>query len=176
MPIQLKIFPEKCIGCRSCELACSLANEGEFNPAKSRISQMTFLEGKYPLPYNFVSTCRQCSDASCLSSCPVTAISRSRDKTKVVVIDSNACIGCGKCVDACPFGAMLFSKEQKKAFKCELCGGDPACALICPSQAIIYGKRKSFYSKNEDGLRRGWTLLSERNRSHVRKLKSRKEE
>lgn len=173
MPKQLKIFTEKCTGCKSCELVCSLANEGQLNPSKSRITQITFIEGKYTLPYNFVSTCRQCADAPCLSICPVKAIYRSHNKTKVVVIDSDICIGCGKCVDICPFGAMLFSGEKKKAFKCELCGGNPACASICPSGAIVYGNRNPFYAKFEDCQMRGLEILSCRNRESVRILKTR---
>lgn len=172
MPEQLKIISEKCIGCKSCELACSLANDGQLNPSLSRITEITFIEGKYPLPYNFVSTCRQCADAPCLSSCPTQAISRLRNKTKTVVIDRDACIGCGKCLDACPFGAMLFAGEARKAFKCELCGGSPACAAICPSGAIVFGSRRPFFAKQEDCRIRGWTLLSKRNREQVRAPKT----
>jgi len=164
MPRQLKISSEKCIGCKSCELACSLKNEGEFNPSKSRIAAIAFLEGKYPLPYNFVSTCRQCADAPCLASCPVSAISRSKDETKKVVVDRDRCIGCGKCVDACPFGAMLFQREKKKAFKCELCGGNPACALICPSGAIEYRNIRPFYAQAADCQMAGSMILTQRNK------------
>lgn len=172
MPKQIKIIAEKCIGCKSCELACSLANNGEMNPSMSRIKVITFIEGKYSLPYNFVSTCRQCADAPCLSSCPVNAISRLPNSTKAVTIDRDQCIGCGKCIDACPFGAMLFDREARKVFKCELCGGDfPACASICPSGAIVYGERKLYYAKAEDFQMQGFAILARQNRESVRKHK-----
>ena len=164
MAKRLKLSAEKCIGCKSCELACSFANEGEMNPARSRINTLTFIEGKYALPYNFVSTCRQCADAPCLDSCPADAISFNRHK--VVVIDQESCIGCGKCIGACPFGAMHFNKETRKVYKCDLCQNrDPACADICPTGAIIFKERKAFYAKGSDLEMQGFSILSEINRA-----------
>lgn len=167
MPKQLKVSSEKCTGCKGCELACAFANEKELNPARSRIAAITFLEGRYPLPYNFVSTCRQCADAPCLAVCPVTAIRRMKDPTKRVVVDHDQCIGCGKCVDACPFGAMLFAGETKKAFKCELCGGNPACASICPSGALVFKNVRPFHAQAADCEMAGFAGLQKKNRENV---------
>lgn len=150
---------------------CSFVNEKELNPSKSRISVITFLEGKYPLPYNFVSTCRQCADAPCIAVCPVGAISRLRDATKRVVVDRDSCIGCGKCIDECPFGAILLTKDATKVFKCELCGGNPACALICPSGAIVYKEGRPFYAKAADCQMVGFSVLSQGNRENVKNQK-----
>lgn len=171
MPKQLKILSERCIGCKSCELACSLANEGVMNPSISRIRAITFLEGKYRLPYNLVTTCRQCADAPCLSSCPVDALSRSKDNKKAVLVDRDLCIGCGRCVDACPFGVMFFDGRENKAYKCELCGGNPACAAICPSGALEYGTRRAYYTKAEDCLMQGCVILSRQNKENTRDRK-----
>jgi len=174
MPKQLKINPQKCIGCKSCELACSLKNDTVFNPAVSRISSITFIEGTYPLPCNFVATCKQCADAPCLSSCPTKAISRRKDGTKAVVVDRDKCIGCGICVGACPFGAMRFDGVVRKAFKCELCGGDPACAKMCPTGAIQFAAGKPFYAQPEDCRLQAYSILLQRNRASIRR-KSEKE-
>jgi anaerobic carbon-monoxide dehydrogenase iron sulfur subunit len=160
MPKQLKIFPEKCIGCKSCELACSLKNEGEMNPGKSRITMLFFHEGTYPLPYCLPLTCRQCADAPCLASCPVDAISRLKNVSKTVVIDGEACIKCGRCVSACPFGAMYFNAEERLPYKCELCGGDPACVSLCPTGAIAFIAQKPYYAKAETLHMKGYALLS----------------
>jgi carbon-monoxide dehydrogenase iron sulfur subunit len=175
MPKQLRVLPQKCTGCKSCELACSFANEREFNPSKARIAAVAFLEGKYPLPYNFVSTCRQCADAPCLAICPVGAIDRMHDRTKRVVVDRESCIGCGKCVDACPFGAMLFSREAKKAFKCELCGGNPSCAALCPSGALVFKEVRPFYAQAADCQMAGFAGLQKKNRENVRNQKKNSE-
>ena len=47
-------------------------------------------------------------------------------------------MGCKLCTIACPYGTMFYSPETQKAFKCNLCSGDPACATACPTQAILY--------------------------------------
>ena len=36
----IAVNPDKCTGCRLCELACSLKNTGEFNPARQRMATM----------------------------------------------------------------------------------------------------------------------------------------
>lgn len=169
MPTQLKIDPGKCIGCKSCELACSLANDGAFNPAASRIAAITFLEGDYTLPYHFVSTCRQCADAPCMASCPAGAIHRSSDATKRIIIDKELCIGCGTCVKSCPFGAMFFDAVGRKAFKCELCNGNPACVAVCPTEAILYAKQHYYHAKEDDLKMRGYTFMARNNSQNIKK-------
>ena len=70
MQKSLHINPGKCTGCLQCENACSLENEGLFNPAKSRIKVFNFHdEGRF-VPY----TCTQCDEAWCMQACPVDAI------------------------------------------------------------------------------------------------------
>ena len=172
MPKQLKIFPEKCIGCKSCELACSLVNEKEMNPAKSRITMVFFHEGTYPLPHSLPLTCRQCADAPCLGSCPVDAIRRVKDFSKTVVIDYEACIKCGRCVTACPFGAMCFDGKKRIPYKCELCGGDPACVSLCPTGAIAFVPRKPYYAKAEALQMKGYALLSKHANDNLKSPKA----
>jgi Fe-S-cluster-containing dehydrogenase component len=47
-------------------------------------------------------------------------------------------VGCKLCTIACPYGTMFYDPATRKAFKCNLCGGAPACAEACPTAAILY--------------------------------------
>src|SRR4030065_1341282 len=127
----LAISPEKCTGCRLCELVCSVFHDGVSNAARSRIKIMKWeSEGLY-IPMS----CQQCQDAPCLIICPVKAISRD-EKLSRVVVDHNICIGCRSCVTVCPFGAMGFNVIDRKNFKCDLCDGDPQCVRFCEVKAV----------------------------------------
>jgi anaerobic carbon-monoxide dehydrogenase iron sulfur subunit len=131
----LKIIPEKCTGCIQCELACSWVQTGMFRPAYSVIRVNIFDEQASYAPY----TCFQCKEAWCMTPCPVNAIAINRDTGAKVVIEET-CVGCGLCAIACPFGTMFYNPERHKAFKCDLCGGDPACAKACPTGAIEFAE------------------------------------
>jgi len=168
MPKQLRIYPEKCIGCKSCELACSLVNEKEMNPSKARINMVFFREGTYPLTYNFPSTCKQCADAPCMESCPVGALTRTKDSMKRVVVDCETCINCGHCVSACPFGAMHFDREKKVPFKCELCDGAPECVSICPSEALVFVQQRPFRAQPQALQMKGYALLLKKNKKDLK--------
>ena len=171
MAKELQIHPEKCIGCKSCEMACSLFNDKLMLPLRSRINTLTFIEGKYDLPYNYVWTCRQCADAPCLAACPADAIKRTKHNNQIVVIDQEACIGCGRCVSACPFGAMLFDSDTNKAFKCELCESKPACVEFCPTEAILFVDTAPFFAQPKESEQESYLFSKERNKATFRNRK-----
>lgn len=129
----LEIDPGKCTGCLQCELACSFEHGGVFNPARSRIRVFEFEHGRRSIPY----TCTQCDEAWCLKACPVGAIDIDA-LTGAKTVSDAVCVGCKACTVACPFGTILFNPDDGKVFKCDLCGGDPKCAEICPTDAIVY--------------------------------------
>jgi len=120
-----------CTGCRTCELACSMAKLGAYAPKLSHIQVTTESEGLRSQP----NTCQQCEDPACRRSCPVDAFKRD-EKTNAILITSEKCIGCQNCVTACPVAAIQFDKTTNKATKCDLCFGDPQCVRYCPTRAL----------------------------------------
>lgn len=132
MSKQLVIKPEKCVGCRTCELYCSFQHHQQCNPQLAAVTVIAYDEAAIAVPV----MCLQCEAASCQKACPVGAISR--DEQGAVVMDGNKCIVCKMCLHACPLGNISFSPITRKVFKCDLCGGDPQCAKFCPAGAIQF--------------------------------------
>ena len=131
MATALRIDPDKCTGCMQCELACSWVQTGQFQPSASLIKVFIFDEQAAYTPY----TCFQCNEAWCMTVCPVNAIGVNPETGAKVVLEE-ACVGCALCVIACPFGTAYLSPTTHKATKCDLCGGEPACAMACPTECI----------------------------------------
>ena len=144
MSRQLMIKPEKCVGCRTCEIVCAYNREKNFDPVNSAVVVEVFEEASICVPM----MCMQCESAVCVSICPVQAMQQTEDGT--VHCDTAKCMGCKLCVNACPLGNVTFSSKARKIVKCELCGGEPKCAKYCPVEAILYadeaeglGRRKA---------------------------------
>lgn len=130
---KLIISTKECIGCKSCELACSFVHtKNPEKPAVSRIKAYSYTD-----EVSVVVTCQQCDDAGCVRVCPVKALSMN-EMTGVVEFDKKKCIECGMCAIACPFGNINIDAETKDIEKCDLCQGDPACAKFCPTDALEY--------------------------------------
>lgn len=132
-PRVLAVDPQKCNGCKLCEIACSLFHEGEVDPARSRINILEWnLKGIF-LPV----LCHHCADAPCRAACPKDAISWQDDWGRVV-IDYDRCVSCQMCMAACPYGAIGFDKAREVVFKCDLCNGQPQCVNFCEPGALTF--------------------------------------
>lgn len=122
---------DKCSGCRSCVVACSLAKEASFSEAKSRIQ----VEKKEEVCLGIPFLCEHCTDAPCMASCPVQAIHRETE-TGITRVQFEKCTGCGACVDVCPFNGVRLDAERNVALICDLCDGNPVCVETCVSGGI----------------------------------------
>jgi Fe-S-cluster-containing dehydrogenase component len=156
-----------CIGCKACVKGCKDANgmPPEFSTEKlwdtpldlsgyTKTVIKMYEDGTSDHKdqerngYAFVKkSCMHCVDPSCVSACPVSAMTKDA-KTGIVSYDPSVCIGCRYCVTACPFGVPRFQYDTAfpKINKCELCrhlladGKIPRCAEVCPTGATLYGK------------------------------------
>jgi protein NrfC len=149
---------EKCQGCASCMLACSLIHEGVESLSLSRIQ---ILQNSFePFPDDLtIEQCRQCVDPACVRVCPTGALQADAQYGHVRRVDQEQCIGCGACYSACPYTpsrAFLAADEayggEARSRKCDLCahapyhwagaGGGPAgkqaCVEVCPVGAIVF--------------------------------------
>lgn len=156
------VNPNKCIGCKVCEVACFVAhskNNGVTGVVGSITTPITprlytiKVKGK-TIPIQ----CRHCEDAPCANSCPENAITQENGS---IIIDDKNCVGCKNCVLACPFGAIslmpeyqdgkvviqaqlleieneLENKNRIIAYKCDLCkdSKELACVKACPQKAL----------------------------------------
>jgi len=135
---------EKCLACKSCEIACAVAH------SKSRVLEEAIVER--PTPKRRVTIeaagelavplqCRHCEDAPCITVCPTAAIHRD-EADGPVLIEQDRCIGCKFCLMVCPFGVIDVSTDGKVMLKCDLCiertrvGQEPACVEACPTGAL----------------------------------------
>ena len=132
MMFRFEVNPSLCTGCRTCELACAFTHTKDQKPGRSRIYPLGYAPDEY-VPV----TCLQCDEAACIKSCMFDALRRN-EKTGAVELNPERCVKCEACVAACPFGCALVDEVHKEIVKCDLCGGDPACARFCPTKALVY--------------------------------------
>jgi carbon-monoxide dehydrogenase iron sulfur subunit len=159
---QIFTFIEKCVACKSCEMACSI----EHSPEKTLFSAL-FAD---PRPrqrvrvenigaFSYPSRCQHCEDAACVAACPTGAMARDA-RTGAVVSDGNKCIGCWMCVMVCPFGGVSADAAGKKALKCDRCpdrtleGLDPACVAACPTKALLYATPEEMAARQRQATAR----------------------
>jgi carbon-monoxide dehydrogenase iron sulfur subunit len=130
------IAPELCTGCNLCEIACSMAKEGQVQPSKSRVSVERHLIAGLYVPH----VCRNCKNAPCVDVCKRGAIVKDAE-TGWVVINYERCSHCLLCIPVCPFGAIIMSPERK-VLLCDVCGGIPKCVEVCATGAIKFISRR----------------------------------
>jgi Fe-S-cluster-containing dehydrogenase component len=136
------IDPQRCIGCRACEMACA---ECETN-GQTPMIHVDYVDRPVTVQTS-VQVCMHCEDPACARVCPADAITK--DEFGVVHSANTArCIACSNCVLACPFGVPKKIETTQLMMKCNLCydrtsaGKKPMCTTVCPSGALVYGTRE----------------------------------
>lgn len=133
---------ERCTRCDQCVKACADAHDGVTRLVR---------EGLRFEKYLVATSCRSCRDPLCMVGCPVGSIRR-RNSMEIIIEDW--CVGCGLCVNNCPYGNLnlhpfavqvpdpakpsrMIAGTKKKATGCDLCmeHAEPSCVYACPHDA-----------------------------------------
>ncbi|MFN7182099.1 MAG: 4Fe-4S dicluster domain-containing protein [Planctomycetota bacterium] len=98
------IDTRKCINCKSCTVACKAENNTPPNMFYTIVLEEKDEEtGRITF---FTKPCFHCSKPPCVPVCPVSATHK-RPEDGIVYIDYDECIGCGLCIEACPYGSRF---------------------------------------------------------------------
>lgn len=156
----------RCSGCQRCEMMCTLKQDGRVCQHIARVrvwdnyywgSSASDPDGMMMGNCQFtVEHCKQCKDPWCAKYCPVHAIHADK-KTGARVVDTDVCIGCGMCAQACPWNMPRIDSVTGKSTKCVSCG---RCAEQCPNGAIQFIDWQDIAQKVIDqGVVRTTTLI-----------------
>jgi Fe-S-cluster-containing dehydrogenase component/formate-dependent nitrite reductase membrane component NrfD len=133
----------KCIGCHACSVACKEEHGVPLGVYRTWVKYVEKGEFPHTQRHFTVLRCNHCAHAPCVTICPVTALYKRTDG--IVDFDPNVCIGCKACMQACPYDALYIDPNNNTAAKCNFCahrvenGLQPACEIVCPTQAILSG-------------------------------------
>jgi len=167
-----------CIGCRKCEWACN-EEHGLPNQPLATFEDKTVFEKKRrtdantftivnrffnennSLPVYVKNQCMHCIEPACASACLVKAFAKVSEGP--VLYNKDVCIGCRYCMIACPFSIPTYEYSDPftpEVKKCTMCftrfterGDIPACAKICPEEAITFGKRSDLIKLAREKIR-----------------------
>jgi Fe-S-cluster-containing dehydrogenase component len=162
----LVIDLDTCVGCHACVTSCKEWNSGQYGvpltdlDAYGEAPEGVFLnrihafeavpEESAARVVHFPRSCLHCADAPCVTVCP-TGASYKRVEDGIVLVEESACIGCGLCAWACPYGAREMDQAAGVMKKCTLCVDRiyneniaqedrvPACVRACPTGARHFG-------------------------------------
>ena len=149
----------KCVGCQACVVACKSENNVPLGVYRTWVDVYQ-VGDTVPDPngdivvdgqryrqdvrvMNVPKLCNHCDDPPCVDVCPVKATYKREDG--IVLVDPRLCIGCGTCVNACPYDARYLNPVSHTADKCTFCveridqGLLPACVTSCVGRARVFG-------------------------------------
>lgn len=150
----------RCIGCRSCEVACSTAHNNYVPDTKSdkALEEVRDTSDRQFTVVNQFKTekgdvfvkkqCLHCWQPACAAACLVNAMLKTKEGP--VTWDGDKCMGCRFCMISCPFDIPKFeySGWNPRIQKCNMCyerlqeGKRPACVESCPTDALMFGQKR----------------------------------
>jgi Fe-S-cluster-containing dehydrogenase component/formate-dependent nitrite reductase membrane component NrfD len=145
------IDQDRCIGCHACTVACKEEHQVPLGVFRTWVKYIE--KGAFPdtSRYFGVMRCNHCDSAPCTTICPTHSLFRRSNG--IIDFDNQLCIGCKSCMQACPYDALYIDPNNNTAAKCNFCAHrveanlEPACVIVCPTQAIIAGDLDDAASK-----------------------------
>jgi tetrathionate reductase subunit B len=136
---------QRCIDCRACLVACRAENEVEIPNTRIWVRDLG-VNGVFPaLSHSFVPyNCMHCDEPPCVEVCTSGATYKDPE-SGLVLVDQEACIGCGFCIEACPYDARYRNNTLGVVDKCNACvqrvevGQQPACVATCLGGSRMFG-------------------------------------
>ncbi|HEV8183840.1 MAG TPA: 4Fe-4S dicluster domain-containing protein [Candidatus Angelobacter sp.] len=145
------IDQDRCIGCHACTVACKEEHQVPIGVFRTWVKYVETGEFPETRRHFGVMRCNHCDDAPCIEICPTHSLFRRSDG--IVDFDNRRCIGCKSCMQACPYDALYIDPNNNTAAKCNFCAHrveqnlEPACVIVCPTQAILAGDLDNSSSK-----------------------------
>ncbi|GAA6488834.1 4Fe-4S dicluster domain-containing protein [Gordonibacter urolithinfaciens] len=136
---------QRCIGCRTCQVACK--DRRDLQSAGPRPRRVDSFEcGTYPdvSLFHLALSCNHCDEPACVAGCPTAALHKAGDGT--VQYDADRCVVCRNCMTVCPYGAPQHDEDANLIAKCDACkalrdaGRNPVCVDACPMRALEFGE------------------------------------
>jgi tetrathionate reductase subunit B len=155
----------RCIDCRACLVACSVENNVPMNHTRIWVHDQG-VQGEWPnlkhtfIPYN----CMHCDNPPCTEVC-VSGATYKDKSSGLVLVDQEACIGCGFCVEACPYGVRYIDEKRGVVDKCNACvqrlevGLPPACVATCLGKSRMFGDLNDPNSEVSVAIKQAKTLV-----------------
>lgn len=158
---------DTCVGCGACQMACKDHNDLKPGVFFRRVGETTLPDGtrKY-----YSGACNHCENPACVAACPNGAFYQTKDG--FVLHDDGKCVGCGRCVWACPYGAVHLSPTEGVAQKCSGCGQylrrgeEPPCVAACINRSLRLRPEGEDWKRTLEGVLPSGTLTSPRLRIH----------